>query len=259
MAHAFDGDCLKQGEHGLDIDHSWGEQRLAQREAVELGQRRCQIAALHVEHAAHKRKAVGVQAARGKRQQHVSGGGAVFVGQAGLVCKANGKPREVIFLLGVKARHLGRLPADEGGARLHAALGHARHNFGDALRDVFAAGDVVEEEERPCSAAHNVVDAHGHAVDAHGVVLVEQKGEFEFGADAVGSAHQHRLLNVGKVEAKEAAKAAHVACDAGGDGARHMALHELHGAVSRRDIDARGGIAFRLRLIHKGYSFPLQQ
>ena len=41
------------------------------------------------------------------------------------------------------------------------------------LRHVLSAGDVVQEEERLRAAADYVVDAHGHAVDAHGIVLVQ--------------------------------------------------------------------------------------
>ena len=62
------------------------------------------------------------------------------------------------------------------------------------LGHVLAAGDVVQEEQGLCAAADDVVDAHGHAVDAHGVVLVHQEGDLELGAHAVGAADQHRAL-----------------------------------------------------------------
>jgi len=40
----------------------------------------------------------------------------------------------------------------------------------------------------------DVVHAHGNQINAHGVVFVPFKGEFEFGAYAVCAAHQHGVL-----------------------------------------------------------------
>ena len=53
-----------------------------------------------------------------------------------------------------------------------------------------AAGKVVEEKHGLRAAGDNVVDAHGHQVDAHGVVLVHVKGQLQLGAHAVGARHQ---------------------------------------------------------------------
>ena len=61
-----------------------------------------------------------------------------------------------------------------------------------------------------CTGADDVVDAHGHAVDADGVVLVHQLGQAELGAHAVGAGDQHRLLHPGNGQAEAAAEAAHV-------------------------------------------------
>ena len=68
------------------------------------------------------------------------------------------------------------ITSDQRTAGLDAALGHARDDGRHPLRDVLAHGDVVQEEQGPRAAAQNVVDAHGHAVDADGVVPARQKG-----------------------------------------------------------------------------------
>src|SRR5699024_965878 len=105
----------------------------------------------------------------------------------------------------------GGLAAHQSAAGLHAALGHAGHQLGDFFRHVFAAGDVVQENQRLGAGADDVVDAHGHAVDAHGVVLVHQKGDFQLGAHAVGAGDQHGVGHIGAVQLKQAAEAAQTA------------------------------------------------
>ena len=151
--------------------------------------------------------------------------------------------RQVVVLLGHHAGMLGRLPADEGAAGLDAALRHAGHDLGDLLGEVLPAGDVVQEEQGLGAAAHHVVDAHGHGVDADGVVLIQQHGDFQLGAHAVGAGDQHRLLHAGKVRGEQAAKPA----DAGDHPGDHRALdvlfHQFHGLVPRGDVHARGLIA----------------
>ena len=39
-----------------------------------------------------------------------------------------------------------------------------------------------------------VIDAHGHQIDADGVVLLQVDGEAQLGAHPVGAGDQHRLL-----------------------------------------------------------------
>ena len=105
---------------------------------------------------------------------------------------------------------LGGFPADERRAGLDAALRHAAHDLGDFLRHVFAAGDVIQEKQGLRAHADDVVDAHGHGVDADGIVLVHEDGQLDLGAAAVGAGDQNRLLHPGDVQAEAAAEAAHV-------------------------------------------------
>ena len=189
---------MQHGENGLYIYSSGLEQRLAQR-AAELRLIALERAALHVEDAAHEGKAVRVHAGGGHGDERVALAHGGAREDALLVHEADGEAREVILVLGIEARHLGGLAADEGGSGLDAALGHARDDVGYALRHVLAAGDVVEEEERSGAGADDVVDAHGDAVYAHGVVLVHEEGYLELGAHAVRARDEHGGLHAREV------------------------------------------------------------
>ena len=138
--------------------------------------------------------------------------------------------------------------ADEGRPRLDAAVAHALDDVGDPLRHVFAAGDIIEEKQGLGPAADDVVDAHGHAVHAHGVVLVHEKGQLQLGAHPVGAGDQHRLGHAGQVRHEQAAEAADVGADALRGGAGDMALHQLHGPVPGGDVHARRGVGFGPRI-----------
>jgi hypothetical protein len=94
----------------------------------------------------------------------------------------------------VHAGHFRGLAADQRAARELAAAGDAADHGRGGVHVQLAAGEVVEEEQRLGALHQHVVDAHGHQVDADRVVHVPLEGQLELGADAVGAAHQHRLL-----------------------------------------------------------------
>ena len=87
---------------------------------------------------------------------------------------------------------LGHLAADQGAAGLAAPVGHPGHDRFDDGRQQPADADVVEEEQRIGALHGDVVDAHGHQVDADGVEAPGGLGDLELGAHAVGGRHQHR-------------------------------------------------------------------
>ena len=139
----------------------------------------------------------------------------------------------------------GRFTADEGTAGLYAALCHARPRSGRSSRGSSCRRRCNPGKNRglaPQQPTH-VVDAHGHRVDADGVVLVQQHGNFQFGAHAVGAGNQHRLFHAGQIRLEQAAQAA----DPGNHPRDHRALyvlfHQFNGLVSRGDVHARGLIA----------------
>ena len=106
---------------------------------------------------------------------------------------ADAKAREIVVRAVIHAGHLGGFAADQRAAGLHAALDDARD---DPFADIdieFAAGEVVQEEQRLGALNDDVVDAHGHQIDAHPVVPMRVDSQAQFGADAIGSRYQHGL------------------------------------------------------------------
>ena len=172
----------------------------------------------------------------------------------GLVHNADGEARQIVLILGHHTGMLGGFAAHKGAARLHAALGHALDNLGNLFRDVLAAGNVVKENQRLCTRADHVIDAHGHAVDADGIVLVQQHGNAQLGADAVRAGNQNRVLHAGAVQLKQAAEAAQTADAILGHGAGHILLHQLNRAIPGGNIHACGGVAGRIAFFHNRIS-----
>ena len=123
---------------------------------------------------------------------------------------------------------LGGLAAHQRAARLHAALGYALDDLGNLLRDVLAAGNVIQKDQRLGTGADDIIDAHGHAVDADGVVLVQQHGDAQLGADAVRAGDQDRMLNAGAVQLKQTAEAAQTANAVLRHRACNILLHQLY-------------------------------
>ena len=153
---------------------------------------------------------------------------------------------------------LGCLSAYQGAARLHAAFGNARHKLRHLFGYVLSYGYVVQEEQRLCSAADDVVDAHGNAVYAYGVVLAEDLRYALLGAHAVGAGDQYRLLHALNVRGEQPAEASYSGDHAGDVGLFYQGPYELDALVARFDIHACGGVRLGSAL-HVLYSFPVQQ
>ena len=217
-----------------------------------------------------------MDAGGGQGDEHVAGDHGGVVDDLGLVHHAHGEARQIVVVSGHHARVFGGLAADEGAACLDAALRHAGDDVCYLLRDVLADGNVVQEENGLGAAADDVVDAHGHAVDAHGVVLVQQLGDAQLGAHAVGAGDQHRLFHTGKVRGEESAEASNVGDHAGDQRALHVLAHELDALIACFNINAGGGVGRGVGVFHvdalqflkigdrgrrpqRGHSFPVQQ
>ena len=198
---------------------------------------------LHVKDLADQRETIGVDAAGGQRKDHVARSHAAVVNDLRLIHDAHGETGQIIVAGGHHAGMLRRLAADEGAAGLHAALCHAGDDGRHLLRLVFADGDVVQKEQGLRAAADNIVDAHGHAVNADGIMLVQQLGNADLGADAVGAGHQNR--HTGKIRRKQAAKAANIGHNARDHGALDVLFHQLDALVARFNIDSGLPVAVR--------------
>ena len=247
MADAVDLCRVDGGQHRLHIDAGGGQQGLAQALPQIFTVDR-QIGMLHVKDLPHQGESVGVEAGGGQGQHHVPGADPVRVDDIALVHDAHGKARQVVVLRRHDAGVLGGLAADEGAARLDAALCYAGDNGGHLLRHILADGDVVQKEQGLCPAADDVVDAHGHAVHAHGVVPVQQLGDADFGAHPIGAGHQHRLTYAGQVRGEQPAKAPNAGHYPGDPGPGHVGGHQLHTGVACGDVHAGLPVALRITL-----------
>ena len=124
--------------------------------------------------------------ARGRqREQHVALLDALTRDDLRLLDDADGKARDVVLAICIKACHLRRLASDERTSRLLAGGGNALDDSGCLLGDELADGEVVEKEKRLCTLHEDVVDAHGDGVLPHGIVLVEHEGKPQLRAHAV--------------------------------------------------------------------------
>ena len=175
-------------------------------------------------------------------------GGAVD--HVGLVHQTHGEAGQIILVLGVEAGHLGGLAADEGAAGLAAALGDAGDDGLDAAGHILSHSHVVQEKQGRGTGADNVVDAHGHAVDANGVVLIHEKGDFQLGAHAVGTGDQDGLLHARHIGGEQAAEAAQRAHDTGNVGGLHQGLDAVDRLVAGGDVHAGGGVGFGMGVLH---------
>ena len=129
--------------------------------------------------------------------------------------RADGEAGEVVVALGIHARHLGRLAADQRAAGLPAALGDAGDDLARGVDVELAGGEIVEEEQRLGALHHQVVDAHGDEVDADAVVLAGLDGDLQLGADAVGGGDQQRVVVAGGLQVEQGAEAAQTRIGAG--------------------------------------------
>ena len=151
---------------------------------------------------------------------------------------ADGEAHEVELARVHGAGVLGHLAADQRAAGLAAAVGDALDELLDVVGVELADRDVVEEEQRLGALAHDVVDAHGHEVDADRVEAAGGLGDQRLGADAVGGRHEHRVGVAVLREREQAAEAADVADDLGPERRAHLGLDALDRLLAGGDADA---------------------
>ena len=190
------------------------------------------------QHLAGQRVAVGAQAGRRQADEDVAGAD-VLAGDEPVALGHADREADEVELAGLHgAGVLGHLAADERAAGLAAALGHALDELLDVVGVELADRDVVEEEQRLGALADEVVDAHGHEVDADGVEAAGGLGDQRLGADAVGGRHEHRVAVAVLGEGEQPAEAADVADDLGPERGADLRLDALDGLLAGGDADA---------------------
>ena len=77
-----------------------------------------------------------------------------------------------------------------------AALCHTADDGCDLLRIIFAAGNIVQEKQGFSACTGNIVDAHCHTVDSHGIMTIQQESQFQLRSHTVRAGYQRRFLHV---------------------------------------------------------------
>ena len=249
VRHALDGDLLAQRQQRFYVDGGRRHQGAAECAALEGA---VEVGTAVADDAADQRVAVGMRPTRADADHHVAGADAAPVEDLAFFHHAHGEAGEVVFAVGVHARHLGCLSTDECTAGLFAASGNAAHHCCGHIHVQLAAGEVVEKEQRFGALHQDVVDRHCHQIDAHRVVCAQLEGQLELGANTVSTRDQYGLAVLGRQTAQraEATDAGHHLRPQGAFGQRLDALDEFIASV---DVDAgvavgEGGGHGRLRL-----------
>jgi hypothetical protein len=196
-----------------------------------------------VQHEAHQREAVGVQAARRQAKDDISRYHVRSGQKAVPLDSADRETRQIDVARRVVAGHFGRLPADQGAARFAAAVGDALQ-CGQRATPIQPAGGIIVEEEQGFGAlADQVVDAHGDEVDAGGVQAPGLGQEAQLGADAVRGRDEQRVAQTRAGEVEDRAEAADAALCAGPSRGAHERSDGTRQRVAGVDVDARAAVA----------------
>src|ERR1043165_8991820 len=234
---------LDERQERLQIRDVRREQRLA--ELADAGDDLLQVA----DDPPRERVAVRVRAGARQADEDVALAHVPAGDHLRLVDDADDEAGHVVVVVAVEARHLRRLPADEGAAVLAAGAGGAAADVGHHRRPQFSGGEVVEKEQRPRALDEDVVDAVADEVVADGVVDLHRLRDAELRADAVGRGDEDRVFDAVELRAKEAAEGADVGEDVRREGAAGDAPDLAKGLVLRVDVHARVAIT---RLVGHG-------
>ena len=153
--------------------------------------------------------------------------------------RTHGEAGEVVIALGVEARHLRRLAADQRTARLPATFGNAGDDGAAVLHRQPRRGVIVEEEQGLRALDDEVVDAHGNQVDADRLVPVTSDRQLQLGADTVGGGDEQRIDEAGRTQIEQRAEASQFVNDAIAPGRPRQRPDGVHQPLTRVDIDAR--------------------
>ncbi len=147
---------------------------------------------------------------------------------------ANGKTSEIVLILPVEIRHLSGFSADKRTLGLPASFGYAGDDISYQVEVHAADGQIIQKEKRPGSLDQDVVNTHGHQVDAHGIVLARQESDFELGTYSVCGAHKNWLLVAKVAEGIETAESSHIGDNTGVEGGfneRSNPVYQFIGSV----------------------------
>ena len=124
-----------------------------------------------------------------------------------------------------------------------AAFGDAGDDGAPGLDGKPAGGEIIQKEQGLSALNHQIVDAHGDEVDAHGIVAVEGDGDLELGAHPVGGRDQDGIAKTGRLEVEQGAETAKSRLGSASGGAGRHGLDRLDQGRPGIDVDAGLAIA----------------
>ena len=129
------------------------------------------------------------------------------------------------------------LASDQSSIGLTAALCHAFYNIRDLFRIILSAGNIIQEKQRLTACTGDVIDTHGHSINADGVMLVHDDGQLYLGSASVCSGKKNRVLHLLDLcQGKAAGKTADSSQYLRTHGALYMLLHQFHRLVSGLNV-----------------------
>ena len=195
---------------------------------------------------ANQREAVGVNAGRGKRDGDIAFLWHPARQQRAAFGGADGKAGKVEPAIRIDARHLGRLAADQGGLALDTAIGDAGNNLGGDGALELAGCEIVQEEQWNSTLCNQVVDAHGHQIDAEAAITADGARQFQLGADTVRRGDKDRVVEPCRLQVEQPAEPAQRHIRAGTARARGIRPDIADEGVSGVDINPGVTIAERI-------------
>ena len=153
----------------------------------------------------------------------------IFTGdQIFLIYGTYRKPCQIVFVFRHQSRMFCRLAADQSASGLCAAFRYPLYDRCDLFRIVLSASNIIQEKQRFRTCACNIVHTHCHTVNSHGIVLIQQKCQFDLGTYAIRSGNQHRLIHrLDLFHRKSSGKTADPAKYLGAHRLCHILLHQF--------------------------------
>ena len=171
--------------------------------------------------------------------QHISRADRLSGDHIFLICNANRKAGQIVFIFRIESRHLRSLSADQSGAGLHAPFRNALDDLGDLIRIVLSASDIIQEEQGLAACTCDVIHTHGNAVDPDGIMPVQKKCQFQFRTDTIRSGDKHRLFHALQCfSAERTGESAQSSQDFRTSCTLHELFHKSDGFISCFDIYA---------------------
>jgi len=180
-----------------------------------------------------------MNARRGQSDHGVAHGDISARQQRAALGGSHRKTPEIVVAVLVEPGHLRGLATDQGTAGFPAAFGNAGHDRRRCFGVEFAAGKIVEKEQRFRALYHEVVDRHRHQVNADAAMQAGLDGDHDLGPDAIGRRHQDGVLETRRLEVEQATESADFGVRARPGGSADHRLDEVDQTVARIDIDAR--------------------